>query len=407
MWAFRAATRVGVSRVRWNSVSRVFMCMTHTSVAIPCVSRSLDDLAGSIADARAAADAREHTPEHPFYTCAEPCGAIPKAFYLLYGERCAVQPPSVTYLREASEMDTQLRSALAAPGTVGRTIGLDLEWNVGLAPGRTAVMQIATATRIFVLHVSHLRALPDAIAQLLVDKTIPKVGVAVRQDLAKLSRDFGLEPRGALELSRIARRVDVGRWKARRWPLISLRNLSSTYLMRDLRKDSTRMSTWTVAPLSEEQLAYAANDAYVALEILHELVCLAHTQVIQTSPQVAREAVLNMLSEATQTEPYVRRESRPSVPNRNRAHHRALDAWRQGLSMCAIAKQADIALLTVAGYVARALSELPQVSEAERQRLRKEFSHIAVRPVAIRYGLLLARLGIFRFAEVRRWIARP
>ena len=54
MWAFRAATRVGVSRVRWNSVSRVFMCMTHTSVAIPCVSRSLDDLAGSIADARAA-----------------------------------------------------------------------------------------------------------------------------------------------------------------------------------------------------------------------------------------------------------------------------------------------------------------------------------------------------------------
>ena len=79
----------------------------------------------------------------------------------------------MTYLREASEMDTQLRSALAAPGTVGRTIGLDLEWNVGLAPGRTAVMQIATATRIFVLHVSHLRALPDAIAVSYTHLTLP------------------------------------------------------------------------------------------------------------------------------------------------------------------------------------------------------------------------------------------
>ncbi|KOS13601.1 ribonuclease h-like protein [Malassezia pachydermatis] len=337
---------------------------------------------------------------YPMYSYRSPVYSIPAALHALHLNNMANKkvPPQMHYLTTERQVNDAVTDALASIGTVGPTVGLDLEWNFGLRVGKTAVLQLATASSIFVIQLSRIRKMPVVLHKMLVDPGIYKVGVAIHQDLAKLQRDFHIEAAGALELSRVATFVDPARWQQRR-TLISLRDLCTTYLHRDLDKGTTRISSWTHVPLSPEQIEYAASDAYVSLELAHALFLFGHQAGRLTTIPTFLEQMAHVK----------RRRPRISSSTGTLAHERAWEAWRQGHTLASLAGEKQIHLLTAATYIARALQQQPSSFVIERgsplwHRLRDEYSQPAVRRVTIRYGLLLAKHGIFTYAELYRWV---
>lgn len=284
---------------------------------------------------------------------------------------------------------------MSALSTVGRTIGFDMEWNFGLGDEPTAVVQLATADRVLILHVASMRMLPPSLVEVLLDPSIRKVGVAVQQDMAKLRRDFGVAAVGALELSRVAMKLDEDQWHGRRG-LISLQALTRTYLGRDLDKGPTRLSTWSRVPLSSEQLEYAASDVYSSLEILHALLCRAH----ERAPFSEADAV-RVFEAAAQRQPRPR-----AVPtSQPRAHQRAWHAWAAGERLPAVAASRNIQVQTAALYLIRAVLELPATSlprySALWYRAREELAAPEVRMATVRHGLALARRGVYTYSELQ------
>ena len=430
-------------------VRRRYLCTSRAMRHVPPPpSAYLEALASSIAEshgpsASRAAQHAEQGGEHgdvyedaagaagepglPAYSYRHPVGSIPRACAELLGGRGAPsKPPDLVYLTTEAEADAALPAPLRNPQTVARAIGLDLEWNMGLRPGRTATMQLSTATCTYVLHLAHMRTIPRTVQAVLEDRAVHKVGVAIRNDARKLQRDFGVHTHGLLELSVLAKALEPSRWAARR-RLISLRDLTQTYLERDLRKDAVRVSGWTNVPLSAAQLEYAASDAYVGLELYHELLRRAsHTGETDAGLPARVAALLREAAESSALgkAPAVRPAQRPARPKRaaeerraadegRPAHRRAFHAFMQeGADFASIAAQSHIRVKSVALYVLKGLAEAgaargagaprsdsPLTAE-QRRALRRELARPEFAQVRRLYKRLLVRHGIYSYAEI-------
>eukprot|EP00903_Cladosiphon_okamuranus_P019959 g18342.t1 len=146
-------------------------------------------------------------------------------------------PPDVTpvgYIRASRETDV-VRAGVdklrREARDSGRAVGLDIEW--------------------------------ESIVDLLEDAGLAKTGVGVKGDCTRLQRFYGVEVRNVVDLPGLAlqRKVDVG---ARR----SLADLCLHLLGKRLQKEQhLRLSRWNVEKLTEEQLGYAARDAYASFQL--------------------------------------------------------------------------------------------------------------------------------------------
>lgn len=178
--------------------------------------------------------------------------------------------PPVVYSRSEPEAD-ELCAALAAAHARGECteLGFDIEWQVtfvtNAAPRKAATVQLAAARSVLVLQLSEMRGFPAALAALLEDATLPKLGVGISNDGLKLRRDYGVRCAGLVDLSPLAGRALAD--GARPW---NLADLCERVLGRRLPKE-LRLSDWEANPLSPEQLAYAAADAVAAQRIYKEL----------------------------------------------------------------------------------------------------------------------------------------
>lgn len=168
-------------------------------------------------------------------------------------------------------------------------LSFDMEWPFSRSgPGKTSVIQIASAAKVFVLQVGDMEKLPQELIRIICDSTIIKCGVAIQADATKLQKDFGVKATMAnkVELSKLAKLVDKKRWQERKF-LISLRDLCSIYLGRRLNKDAAvRQGPWAISDLSPSQREYAASDAYVGLEILYSLAKMAS---VSDSPELFQQ----------------------------------------------------------------------------------------------------------------------
>ena len=178
--------------------------------------------------------------------------------------------PPVVYSRSEPEAD-ELCAALVAAHARGECteLGFDIEWQVtfvtNAAPRKAATVQLAAARSVLVLQLSEMRGFPAALAALLEDATLPKLGVGISNDGLKLRRDYGVRCAGLVDLSPLAGRALAD--GARPW---NLADLCERVLGRRLPKE-LRLSDWEASPLSPEQLAYAAADAVAAQRIYKEL----------------------------------------------------------------------------------------------------------------------------------------
>lgn len=154
-------------------------------------------------------------------------------------------------------------------------IGFDMEWEFttgfsGTGPQKTALIQIALPQSVYLLWVFLLRNLPVSLQGILCSPQIKKVGRNIGADLAKLSRDFPdcklPEKKGKSYLSTI----ELGRLAAKKKVVpngqASLASIVAASLQHYLSKEFCS-TEWAAEKLTDDQIQYAALDAYAALMV--------------------------------------------------------------------------------------------------------------------------------------------
>jgi ribonuclease D len=151
-------------------------------------------------------------------------------------------------------------------GTISgyRMLGFDTETRPSFRKGRvypTALIQIASSSHVWLFRVNRL-GYPQALIDLLSSGSIIKVGSGLNDDLRRMRCDIRFEPAGFLDLQHYVEAFSIGEK--------GLRKLAAIVLNRRISK-SQQVSNWDADILTEQQLRYAATDAWVCLEIYSAL----------------------------------------------------------------------------------------------------------------------------------------
>ncbi len=146
-----------------------------------------------------------------------------------------------------------------------KTIGFDTETRPSFKKGQThkvALLQLSTADEAYLIRLNKI-GLSDTIIQIFENQDIEKVGLAIRDDLKSLRKLKNFEPAGFIDLQDFVKKfkiLDNG-----------LKKLAANILgFRISKKQQT--SNWENEILVEDQLIYAATDAWVCHQIYESLI---------------------------------------------------------------------------------------------------------------------------------------
>ncbi|XP_052101833.1 exonuclease 3'-5' domain-containing protein 2-like isoform X1 [Mytilus californianus] len=154
---------------------------------------------------------------------------------------------------------------------IEKVLGLDCEW-VSFSGKRrpVALLQLATPLgQCALIRLDRMDSFPKSLQDILADKSILKVGVAVKEDGKKLHLDYGLVVEGCVDLRHVLNRVR-GIYTCRSKGLQGQAE-SILGVMLD-KSNHIRCGDWEADDLSQEQIEYAANDALVGVDIFMNLV---------------------------------------------------------------------------------------------------------------------------------------
>ena len=149
-----------------------------------------------------------------------------------------------------------------------RFIGFDTESKPTFAKGEVSggpdVVQFATASTAYVFQLRHAASL-DLVCQVLAERRVIKVGFGLSQDQQQLRQRLGACAQPLLDLDVVFRRQGYQR-------TIGIKSaVAILFNQRFVKSKRITTSNWAQHPLEPRQLLYAANDAWVALQVLHAL----------------------------------------------------------------------------------------------------------------------------------------
>jgi len=139
-------------------------------------------------------------------------------------------------------------------------IGFDTETKPSFNKGErhpVALLQLATEEKAFLIRLQKV-GMPNEIMQLLTDQRCLKPGVAIHDDVKALQKVRHFKPAGFVELQQYARELGIQDF--------SLKKLCAIVLDFRISK-SQQLSNWEAEELTDQQLVYAATDAYISLRI--------------------------------------------------------------------------------------------------------------------------------------------
>lgn len=150
----------------------------------------------------------------------------------------------------------------------GAVVGFDTEskptYRVGEQSEGPHVVQLATAHKAWVFQV-HEPASYGTLQAILESQAITKVGFGLGSDVANISRRFGIQPRGIVDLnarfSAMGYRKTIGTRQA----------IAMLFGRRFIKSKRISTSNWANRSLSGQQILYAANDAYAAIRVYQAL----------------------------------------------------------------------------------------------------------------------------------------
>ncbi|MGY6561024.1 MAG: 3'-5' exonuclease [Luteibaculaceae bacterium] len=144
-------------------------------------------------------------------------------------------------------------------------LGIDTETKPAFKKGvkhETALLQLATPGKAFLFRLNQI-GLSDMLVDLLNDKKIIKVGLALHDDIADLRRlNSLLDAKSMVDLNVLAPKLGFKN--------IGAKKLTAMILGFRISK-SQQVTDWETAVLSEAQKTYAATDAWICLEIYQKL----------------------------------------------------------------------------------------------------------------------------------------
>lgn len=149
-----------------------------------------------------------------------------------------------------------------------KIIGFDTETKPCFAAhapkNRVALLQLAGEERAYIFRLQMI-GLPKALAELLSNVGIIKVGAAVRDDINGLNRYSKFNAGGFKDLQSIAEKFGIMEKSVRKMAAIIL----------DVRvSKSQQLSNWESSRLTEAQLKYAAIDAWVCRQMYVKLLSM-------------------------------------------------------------------------------------------------------------------------------------
>ena len=142
-------------------------------------------------------------------------------------------------------------------------VGFDTETRPAFRAGESylpSLAQVATAHAVYLFQVGH-REVAAAVAEVVASERIVKAGVAVADDLKSLRKVIEFTEKSIVDLGRAAKRS--GHKQS------GVRNLVALFLGYRIPKGA-KTTNWARSRLSEQQITYAATDAWACRELYLE-----------------------------------------------------------------------------------------------------------------------------------------
>jgi ribonuclease D len=139
-------------------------------------------------------------------------------------------------------------------------VGFDTETRPAFRPGESyppSLAQVATARAVYLFQVQR-REVAAAVAGMLGEERIVKAGVGMADDLKALKKVIEFAEKSIVDLGLVASRAGLGQ--------TGVRNLAGLFLGFRIPK-GTKTSNWSRPRLSEQQITYAATDAWACREL--------------------------------------------------------------------------------------------------------------------------------------------
>lgn len=145
-----------------------------------------------------------------------------------------------------------------------KILGFDTETRPSFLKGEhhaVSLLQLSTQNCVFLFRLNKF-PFPKELAELLSNENIIKAGVAVRDDIKALQKLYPFKASGFIDLA-----VEAKQQKIKNFGLGAL---TAIFLKQRLSKRA-KISNWEKETLTNEQLLYAASDAWVGLQIYFKL----------------------------------------------------------------------------------------------------------------------------------------
>lgn len=170
---------------------------------------------------------------------------------------------------------TVVEEARHIPGCIAEirkhsVIGIDTESRPSFKKNSTydvSLIQIAIPGDVYLFRINKT-GFTGALVDLFEDALITKVGVSLHDDIHRLRALKAFQPAGFIDLQDMSNEYGI--------ESNSLRKLTAIVLGFRISK-TQQLSNWEAEALSEGQLAYAATDAWVSLEIYNKLRLVKHS----------------------------------------------------------------------------------------------------------------------------------
>ncbi|MFN7729253.1 MAG: 3'-5' exonuclease [Bdellovibrio sp.] len=155
----------------------------------------------------------------------------------------------------------------AVAGDISKAVvlGFDTETRPSFKKGevyKVALLQLSTDDNAYVLRLHGLTQF-QSIKTVFESKDIIKVGVAIRDDIKQLQKTFSFTPQSFVELQDLAKTKGLQNF--------GLKGMTEEVLQSHLSK-GPKLTNWEARVLTEQQVLYAATDAWIGLRLYQELI---------------------------------------------------------------------------------------------------------------------------------------
>ena len=143
-------------------------------------------------------------------------------------------------------------------------LGFDTETKPAYKKGvnnKVALIQVASNDMAWLFRINKI-GIPDALRSFLEDESLLKIGAGLADDMQRLRKLVQFTPGGFIDLQKYVEAFNI--------ESKSLKKMVAIILGYKISK-SQQLSNWESDSLTDQQLRYAATDAYVCLEMYHAL----------------------------------------------------------------------------------------------------------------------------------------